>query len=249
MKSSAIPPLAKNNPAKKNEPKASRVLQQSTGLPQLAKQDDLKRLNEIYDSILWRIDAKAVANETMAIGLTGCSSKSGVSTIAANLALRASRLQRGRVLLIDANWEFPGLFKTFGLTPGLGLYDVLSGDVSPRECEPQAVNESLEVLCRGRLEEDQPALVRQEMVDEMLGELKTEYSLILVDLPLADALKSALPLARKLDGNLLVTRFEAVKQAHVQRTLRRLQEDHVEVWGSLLNRHREYVPRWLRNWH
>jgi len=220
----------------------------SANLPQLAKKDDSKLVQEVYDSILWRIEAKSLANETMAVGLTGCLRKSGASTIAANLAVRASTQQRGRILLIDANWEMPGQLKTFNLTPGPGLYDILSGEVSPRECEPHTVTENLDVLCRGKLDEEEPTHVRQELIEEMLSDFKTEYSLILVDLPSAAEMRSALPLARHLDGSLLIARFEAVKQPQAQRALQRLHEDGVDVWGTILNRHREYVPRWLRHW-
>ncbi len=221
-------------------------------LPPLAQQGS-KIAQEVYESILWRIDAKCETNETVAIGLTGCLSKSGSTSIAANLAIHASNQQRGRVLLIDATWgdsqgQRLGLQKVFDLPHEAGLYDILSGDVSPRECLPQAVAENLDVLGRGMWGENHPAPVRQELAEELLTDLKTEYCLILVDLPVAEELRSALPVARQLDGTLLVSRFEAVKQTQAQRALRRLQEDGVTVWGSILNRHREYVPQWLRNW-
>ncbi|MGI9429058.1 MAG: hypothetical protein ACR2NM_10395 [Bythopirellula sp.] len=221
---------------------------QAASLPQLAKKDDSNRTRDIYDSILWRIDAKRQANDTLAVGMTGCQRKSGASTIAANLAVRASDQQRGRILLMDASWQLPGMLKTFEVSQELGVYDILSGEVSPRECEPHAITDNLDLLCRGKWNEDQPARVQQDLVAEMLSDLKTEYSLILVDLPEANELRSALPLARELDGTLLVTRFEAVTKTQVQNAYLRLQEDGVRVWGSILNRYHDYVPSWLRNW-
>ncbi|MEM8945685.1 MAG: CpsD/CapB family tyrosine-protein kinase [Planctomycetota bacterium] len=221
--------------------------QHSANLPTLAKKDDSKLTQDFFESILWRIDAKSVNNETMAVGIVGCQRKSGSTTIASNLAMQASNQQRGRVLLIDANWRPPGVLKSFDLPETTGLYDILSGEVSPRECEPLSVTENLDVMCRGKWDEEQPAHVRQEMVDEMLNDLKTEYCLILVDLPPAEDLRSALPLARRLDGSLLVARFESLKQPQARRSLQRLQECGVAVWGSILNRYREYVPKWLRD--
>lgn len=224
-------------------------LRHSSGLPQLAKIDGSKSARDVYDAILWRIDSKSFANDTVAVGLTGCSRKSGASTIATNLALLASSSHHsGRVLLIDANWELPGLKKTFELAPSHGLYDILAGETSPRECEPQPVSEYLDILCRGKYDEEYPVHIQPKLVDDMLADYKTQYNLILVDLPSAAELRCALPLARKLDGTLLVTRFESVKQPQAQRVLRGLTDDGVEVWGSVLNRHREYVPRWLRRW-
>ncbi len=151
------------------------------------------------------------------------------------------------MLLIDANWKGTSLPKMFNLPHEAGLYDILSGEISPRECEPYLVTDNLDVLSCGKWNDEQPSHVQQELVAEMLAEFKNDYRLILVDLPVAEDLRSALPVARQLDGTLLVTRFEAVKQPKAQRALRRLQEDGVTVWGSILNRHREYVPKWLRD--
>ncbi len=215
--------------------------------PRLAKEKVEQLVQDNYESILWRIDAKRRANETLAIGLIGCLSKSGSSSIAANLAVQAGAQNRGRVLLIDANWQMPGLLKTFDLPREAGLYDILSGDISPRECPLHSVTDNLDLLCRGKWDEKQPTHVQPELIEEMLADLKTDYSLILVDLPSAEELRSALPVARQLDGTLLISRFEAVKQTQAQRALSRLQEDGVTVWGSILNRHREYVPEWLQS--
>ena len=236
-------------------PKKTSPLQRSEGnkwrhranLPQLAKKNDSKLVQEVYDSILWRIDAKYSANETMVVGLTGCARKSGTSTIAANLAMRASSQQRGRVLLVDANWDGSNLPKAFKVEPGPGLYDILSGEISPRECEPVEVAENLDVLSSGKLEGTGAMHVRHQLAEEMLADLKTDYSMILVDLPFAEELRCALPLARELDGVLLVTRFETVKQKQAQRIMQRLEQDGIDVWGSVLNRRRDYLPQWLRD--
>ncbi len=239
--------IASPEPTTKQQ--APRVdLRRDASLSTLGKKDDSGQLHDVFESILWRIDSRCQSNETMAIGISGCTRKAGATTIAAGLALQASAQQQGRVLLIDADWQLPGLQKNFNLAESAGLYDVLSGDVAPRECEPQPVSEYLDILCRGQWREQHPTTVRHELVGELLADLKMQYSLILVDLPSATDLRSALPLARRLDGSLLVTRFEAVKQPQAQRALRRLREDGVDVWGSILNRHRQYIPQWLRNW-
>lgn len=231
-----------------SQPPTRGKLQTATSLPTLAKQADAGQIEDVLESILWRIDSRAQSNDTQAVGLSGCTQKSGSTSIAAALALKASEQQHGRVLLIDANWQMPGQLEAFKLTKSAGLYDILSGELAPRECESQSVSEHLDIMCRGKWHEDQPSTVRQELVDDLLADLKTEYRLILVDLPPAENLRSAVHLARKLDGSLLIARFEGVKQPQAQRALRRLHEDGVNVWGSVLNRHRQYVPQWLQNW-
>ena len=230
------------------QPPARTNVQASASLSTLAKQSNSGQMKDVLESILWRIDSRAQSSDTQAVGITGCTPKSGSTSIAAALAIQASALQNGRVLLIDANWQMPGLLETFNLKKSSGLYDILSGEQAPGECEPQTVSEHLDIMCRGKWHEEQPTSVRQELVDDLLADLKTEYSLILVDLPSAQNLRSAVHLARKLDGALLVARFEGIKQPQAQRALRRLHEDGIDVWGSVLNRHRQYVPQWLQSW-
>ena len=89
--------------------------------------------------------------------------------------MRASELQRGRVLLIDASWQMPGLLKMFDVSRGPGLYDILSGHMAPKECEPQSISGNLDLLCRGQWNENQPARVLQHLAAEMLSDLKTAY--------------------------------------------------------------------------
>ncbi|NOY42223.1 MAG: CpsD/CapB family tyrosine-protein kinase [Planctomycetes bacterium] len=204
--------------------------------------------DSVYDSILWRLSSRRSDEQTMAVGITGCKSKSGATTVATKLALHAGSQQVGRVLLIDANRNSPTMKKTLGLAPNSGLYDVLSGEVAPRECEPEQIAENVFVLSAGDVQSTADARVDRQLAAEMMEQFRLDYDLILVDLPPAKDLRSALPVAKSLDGVLLVTRSESVKQPEVQRIAQQLQQDNVELWGAVLNRHREYVPRWLQKW-
>lgn len=204
--------------------------------------------DSVYDTILWRLTSRRAAEQTMAVGITGCKSKSGTTTVAVKLALHAGSQQVGRVLLIDANWNSPTMKKMLNLAPNSGLYDILSGEVAPRECEPEQIAENVFVLSGGDGKATADARVDRQLAAEMMEQFRSDYDLILVDLPTAKDLRSALPVAKSLDGVLLVTRSESVKQPEVQRIAQQLQQDNIELWGTVLNRHREYVPRWLQKW-
>ena len=202
----------------------------------------------VYESILWRLNARQSSNQTMALGITGCQSRSGTSTLATKLALQANMQQAGRVLLIDANLNSPTIKKVLKLQPNAGLYDILSGEIAPRECEPEQIAENVFALASGEYRASEGKRIDRELAIEMMDHFRVEYDLIIVDLPVAYDLRSALPVAKALDGVLLVTRSEAVKEAEVLRAAQQLHQDGVELWGTVLNRHRDYVPGWLKKW-
>ena len=202
----------------------------------------------VYDSMLWRLSTLQTAGQTLALGITGCSAKSGTTTMATKLALQAGMQQVGRVLLIDANWSSPSLKKVLKLAPNSGLYDVLSGEVAPRECEPEQIAQNVFVIPCGEVRSSEGARVDRLLAAEMIEQFRADYDLVIVDLPPARDLRCALPVAKSLDGVLLVTRSEKIKQQEAQRTVKQLQQDDVRILGTILNRHREYVPRWLQKW-
>src|ERR1700675_4707976 len=80
---------------------------------------------EYFDALLWRLfdrreDADGVG---YLLGITGCARQSGVTTVTANLAIRAADHGLGPVLLVDANDHHPQLHRVFGAKAGFGVAD------------------------------------------------------------------------------------------------------------------------------
>lgn len=198
--------------------------------------------SEAVDAILWRLQARERASRTLVVGVTGCGAGAGTSTLAANLALRAG-LQGCRTLLVSCGSQ--SRKRRGAVEPG--LWDILSGDTSPRECRPAEIAENVFSLSGGKVAGG-AARVNSQLVDAMLDEFRMQYDAVIVDLPPAEDLGSALPLAKQLPGVLLVVRSEKTRQPDAQRALERLAEDGVPVSGTVLNQYRNHVPRWLRRW-
>jgi len=213
-----------------------------------AKTRRFVRGDSVYESILRQLNARLSTEKTPAVGITGCRSKSGATTLSAKLALQAGEQGIGRVLLIDANWESPSLQETLELIPNSGLYNVLVGDISPQDCEPEQIAENVFVISSGNIRSTSGARVEQHLAEEAIEHLRSYYDLILVDLPTANDLRSALPVAKLLDGVLLVTRSEAIERLEVQQVAQQLQRDGIELWGTILNQYREHLPAWLKKW-
>src|SRR5450755_1964631 len=66
---------------------------------------------EYFDALLWRLFDRRedVDGVGYLLGVTGCARQSGVTTVTANLAIRAADHGLGPVLLVDANDHHPQL--------------------------------------------------------------------------------------------------------------------------------------------
>ena len=80
---------------------------------------------EHYRALADRLRLTQSSSAVQTIGLTSCSPREGVSTVAANLAITAAAMFDRPVLLVDANFLRPALRRMFRLRQGPGLADVL----------------------------------------------------------------------------------------------------------------------------
>jgi tyrosine-protein kinase Etk/Wzc len=203
-----------------------------------------------YDALLWRLEARQSSDAAgpLSIGLVGSERRTGVTTVAANLAVRAAQLQMGPVLLIEANWEGPRLARIWRLPRGPGLAELVAGKASYSECLRAGPVPDLNVLAAGTPRRREWPVLDAVTVSALLAEAGADHNLILFDLPAADQLHQALLVAKRLDQVLLVVRAEATRQRDAQKVADRLVDDGVPLAGAVLNRQRTYVPRWLERW-
>jgi Mrp family chromosome partitioning ATPase len=203
-----------------------------------------------YDELLWRLQAQQSGDMStpVTIGLVGSERRCGVTTLAANLAVRAGELHLGPVLLVEANWEGPRLSKMWRLPPGPGLADFLAGQASYVDCLRAGPAPDLEVLPAGALRRGDSPHLEPGVVDALMAEACADHGLVLFDLSAAENLQQTLMVAKRLDQVLLVVRAESTRQRNAQKVADRLLEDGVPLTGVVLNRRRRYVPRWLQRW-
>jgi Mrp family chromosome partitioning ATPase len=203
-----------------------------------------------YDALLWRLEARQDGETAgpLTLGLVGCERRTGVTTLAANLAMRAAQLQLGPVLLVEANWDGPRLRRMWRLSAGPGLADLLAGAASFGDCLRPGPAPGLSVLPAGSVRRRESPVLEATDVNALLAEAGADHRFVLFDLPAADHLNQALLVAKRLDQGLLVVRAESTRTHDAQKIADRLADDGVPLAGAVLNRRRTYVPRWLERW-
>jgi capsular exopolysaccharide synthesis family protein len=157
-----------------------------------------------------------VDRELRTIMIASAAPGDGKTTIARYLAAAAARMG-SRVLLMEVDLRRPSLARALDVQPGPGLSDVLIGMVSLREAKQSIIvdvpsaeaapGRSFDVLVSGAVLPPNPAeLIESRAMEDVLGQAKAMYDLIVVDTPPLTAVSDAFPLLRKVDGVIIVGR-------------------------------------------
>jgi len=171
--------------------------------------------------------------------------ESGATTVASNLALTfaASDL---KVLLIDANMRRPALHRVFERADHPGLADVLAGAVTLESAAQTTVDNNLHLLACGSDERRVFERLGSEAMRTLLGEARSKYDVVLIDVAPAVVSGDAGSLANVCDASLLVVRALAEKRGMVARLCNELNEAHGEFLGVIVNGVRASAGGYLR---
>jgi Mrp family chromosome partitioning ATPase len=192
-----------------------------------------------------RLPAKAELGKVIA--LTSCCREAGVSTLIANLAVRAVDNHMGPVLIIDANMSAPKQHRLFRQKVKVGFVDVIIGSMAPAEAVVPTSVDSLDLIPLGQPSNLESGRIIPENCDEILNWARQNYATIFVDLPQIDEMRHGLMLARKADVTMIAIRSDAVRRSSAVQSVDRLIADGVTVTGTILTRQTVATPRFLRS--
>jgi len=160
----------------------------------------------------------------------------GKTTVALSLAYAAA-MGGQRVLVVECDLRRPSFARLMQAKPApTGLADCLRGKIRPQEVVQHEVQSGLDVIEAGRTGTDVPDLFLSGAMEDILGELRQEYDLILLDAPPVQAFTEARILAGLADATLLCVRWRATPRSVVRNAMERLAEAHAHVVGTVLTR-------------
>ena len=107
-------------------------------------------------------------------------------------------------MLIDADMRRPRLHRVFGVARAPGLAEVLSNKARLSEALLRPKGEEFDLLPAGALPDNPTDLLASGAWTELIGELKQDYELVVIDSPVVLAVPDSLLLAADADGLLLV---------------------------------------------
>ena len=174
---------------------------------------------------------EAVNNRLM---ISGPGPQVGKTFISSNLAAVVAQSGQ-RVLLVDVDMRKGYLHKVFGVPAENGLSDLLA-----KRCElTSAIHhtrvENLHVISRGRIPPNPSELLMHANFSEFLEHVSALYDLVILDTPPFLAVTDATIVGRQSGTNLIVTRFELNSAREVELTMRRYQQNGIELKGAIFN--------------
>ncbi len=87
-----------------------------------------------------------------------------------------------------------------------------------------------------------------DTLGELLHDLRETYDLVVIPSPAVATDVLSLSLSRLADASILVIQAERTRLPVVRRTLEILEASGGRVIGTVMNRRRFYIPRWIYRW-
>ena len=200
-------------------------------------------LNDYYELLRDRVLAAMgpTASSPYILGVTSCIHGSGVSTMAAGLALSLARGGDQRVVLVNRRHDTLAP-QVFGVNSVTGLTE-LKADAMGNTAVTQLnhfVVPSPEMPMSASPAGCAP---RYDTLIQQLRNSQTGY--VIVDLPPVSEASLTLRVGRLLDGAVLVVAAEKVSRHLAGRVKDLLAESNVRLIGTVLNKQPRYVPEWV----
>ena len=192
-------------------------------------------VSEAYRSLRTNILFTAPENPKQIILVSSSGPREGKSTSVANLAITFSQMG-SRTLLIDADLRRPMLHKLFQMEQQPGLTNVLIGQKTVQESITE-LNDvpNLSLLTCGINPPNPAELLGSDRMNALLNQLRTQFTMILIDTPPVNAVTDPSVLARFVDGVVLVVRSSETQRNAAMVAADQLRRIQAPLLGIILN--------------
>ncbi len=187
---------------------------------------------DVYGEMAQYIKSQLAPGRPAVLLLTSPADGEGQTETLYSLAKTLVYQQFGEILLMDANFQHPGLSHIWGKAFSLGLQEVLSGATEWQKAVQKTDTPHLSILPNkgARRCEGKPSNARDWAC--LLEQLKTRYQLVLIDAPsLADEETAAI--ISQCDGIYLVIRLGYTTPQLVHDAVELIQEAGGRLLGSI----------------
>jgi len=176
------------------------------------------------------------------VGVTSARSADGKTTVAANLAITIAADPRHTALLVDLDLRRPSLARLFGISPAVGVDDVIAGTASVDAAltHPESVDR-LRLLPARESVPSSSSVVAGSACSALVAEVRSRYMnrIVLLDMPPVLEADDAVTLASLCDCLLFVVAEGQTSREDVSRALTLLAD--TPVVGTVLNRSIEAI--------
>ncbi|MBM3297514.1 MAG: polysaccharide biosynthesis tyrosine autokinase, partial [Candidatus Aminicenantes bacterium] len=168
------------------------------------------------------------------MSFTSAFPQEGKTTTAVNMAVSFAQLEE-KTLLIDCDLRKPRVHKVFKVRNTVGLSNILTGRVQPREAIQSTMVDSLKILPCGPIPPNPAELLNSARMRELLEALRSTFSHIVVDTPPMLFVSDAAIMGSLSDLTVIVLRPEKAYRKPFLKMLSELEKAKAHVVGVVFN--------------
>ncbi|MBC3423015.1 CpsD/CapB family tyrosine-protein kinase [Pseudomonas sp. RW3S2] len=179
--------------------------------------------------------------------LTAANTGTGTSTSTLAFASQLALMSAGAVLLIDGSSSSNGLSQQLGLHKLRGYTDLLFDEDTPplaQDCVVHLSDQPFDVLPMGTWKRGRDRL-DPERLRILLRQFAAHYRFVVIDGEAIYASADSLVIGTLVDGVILVVRAEETRKEVAQAAVQRLEQAGARLIGSVFNKRKYYMPKWL----
>lgn len=175
---------------------------------------------ESINKLRSKVEASSDKHGYKSFMITSAYENEGKSSVAANLALALAKNGR-KVVLVDADFNKPAVFKIFDLDGSKSLNKAIEGTSSWRS---QVVSDrnGLDLLPCSQDTLKSEILTKSKKLDEIMKELREEYDFVIVDTSPAYLLNEPMAMNELVDATLFIVRQDYATSDVINETVKRL---------------------------
>lgn len=175
---------------------------------------------ESINKLRSKVEASSDKHGYKSFMITSAYENEGKSSVAANLALALAKNGR-KVVLVDADFNKPAVFKIFDLDGSKNLNKAIEGTSSWRS---QVVSDrsGLDLLPCSQDTLKSEILTNSKKLDEIMKELREEYDFVIVDTSPAYLLNEPMAMNELVDATLFIVRQDYATSDVINETVKRL---------------------------
>jgi capsular exopolysaccharide synthesis family protein len=206
---------------------------------------------EAYRIMRTNIEYLSFDRSVKTILLTSATMQEGKSTTIANLSVAFAQ-QGKKVLLLECNLRRPSMQRIFGTIPGPGTSDILVNKIDWRECVRSITDlalghfsmeeilampglDNFHIITYGHRPPNPTELISSQRMNTLLGELRQEFDIILVDAPPLLPVADSMVLSTKVDGVIMVYMVGKAPRNSLRLAKERLEAVQARILGLVLN--------------
>jgi polysaccharide biosynthesis transport protein len=168
--------------------------------------------------------------------VTSALPKEGKSVFSVELA-RNMASAGWRVLLLECDFCCPTLAHYFGVAPGPGLCEILSGkSLGATESLVRQPARNLDVILAGKMRGDSQEMLASRRMSALLQDVRERYDVVIMDTPPVLPVADALVLGRQADATLAVVQWEKTPRDAVLNSIRLLRGSGSAIMGVVMTR-------------